>query len=144
MKVQIMDTPFDPWREIESYRREHPDLAGQYGATTIFVGTLRELSQGAQVSAMTLEHYPGMTERELEATCREAAERWDILDCLVLHRVGKLAPDEPIVLVAVWAAHRAPAFDACRHVVEALKSRVPFWKREQTASGGRWVEPESH
>ncbi len=143
MKVRITDAPFDPWHEIGDYRHEHPELAGQYGATAIFVGTMRELSQGAQVSALTLEHYPGMTERELEATCREAAGRWDILDCLVLHRVGKLAPDEPIVLVAVWAAHRAPAFDACRHVVEALKLRVPFWKREQTASGGRWVEPES-
>ncbi len=143
MKVRITDAPFDPWREIDSYRHSQPGLTGQYGATAIFVGSMRELSQGAHVSVLTLEHYPGMTERELEATCREAAGRWDILDCLAIHRVGKLSPDEPIVLVAVWAAHRAAAFDACRHVVEALKSRVPFWKREQTASGEHWVEPEA-
>jgi molybdopterin synthase catalytic subunit len=143
MKIQVTAKSFDPWREIENHRRSHPSLPGQYGATAIFVGTMRELSQGAQVSTLTLEHYPGMTERELEATCGEAAGRWDILDCLVVHRVGRLSPDEPIVLVAVWAAHRAPAFDACRHVVEALKTRVPFWKQEQTAAGPRWVEPES-
>jgi molybdopterin synthase catalytic subunit len=143
MHVQVTDKPFDPWHEIERYRRGRPGLAGQYGATAVFVGTMRELNAGASVSALTLEHYPGMTERELEAVCREAAARWDILDCLVLHRVGQLVPDEPIVLVACWAAHRAPAFDACRHVVEALKTRVPFWKREQTAAGARWVEPDA-
>lgn len=141
MHVHVTDKPFDPWREIEQYRREHPDLVGQYGATAVFVGTMRELDRDTRVSAMTLEHYPGMTERGLEAVCREAAGRWEILDCLVLHRVGKLKPDEPIVLVAVWAAHRAPAFNACRHIVEALKTHVPFWKQEQTASGVRWVEP---
>jgi len=143
MEVKVTDAPFDPWREIENHQRAHPALAGQYGATAVFVGTMRELNRGAPVSALTLEHYPGMTERELEAACRAAAARWEVLDGLVVHRVGRLAPDEPIVLVAVWAAHRASAFDACRHVVEALKTHVPFWKREETASGGRWVEPES-
>ncbi len=144
MKIQVTDKPFDPWREIENHRRGHPALAGHYGATAVFVGTMRELSQGTPVSALTLEHYPGMTEKQLESTCREAVARGDVLDCLVVHRVGRLAPDEPIVLVAVWAAHRAPAFDACRLIVEALKTHVPFWKREETASGGRWVEPEKH
>jgi len=144
MEVKITDAPFDPWREIEHHRRAHPGFAGRYGATAVFVGTMRELSGGAQVSALTLEHYPGMTEKQLEAACREAAARWEILDVLVVHRVGRLQPDEPIVLAAGWAAHRAPAFDACRHLIEALKTHVPFWKQEHTAAGVRWVEPESH
>ena len=141
MKVRITDAPFDPWREIEDYRHATPALAGGCGATAVFVGSLRDVNQGARVAAMTLEHYPGMTERELEAICREAAARWEILDTLVVHRCGVLKPDEPIVLVAVWAAHRDPAFAACRHIIDALKTRAPFWKREETASGPRWVEP---
>ncbi|MBI3571469.1 MAG: molybdenum cofactor biosynthesis protein MoaE [Gammaproteobacteria bacterium] len=141
MKVHVTGRPFDPWREIENYRRATPALAGNAGATTVFVGTMRDLSQGARVTAMTLEHYPGMTEKQLEAICREAAARWEILDMLVVHRYGALKPDEPIVLVAVWAAHRDPAFDTCRYIIDALKTRAPFWKREETKSGTRWVEP---
>ena len=140
MKVRVTDAPLDPWREIENHRRAHPALAGSSGATAVFVGTMRDVSQGERVTAMTLEHYPGMTEKQLEAICREAAARWEILDSLVVHRCGVLAPDEPIVLVAVWAAHRDPAFAACRHIIDALKTRAPFWKREETASGPRWVE----
>ena len=141
MKIRVTDVPFDPWREIEGYRHATPALAGDCGATAVFVGTMRDVSQGARVTAMTLEHYPGMTEKQLEAICREAAARWEILDTLVVHRGGALKPDEPIVLVAVWAAHRAPAFAACRHIIDALKTRAPFWKYEKTASGPRWVEP---
>lgn len=141
MKIRVTDKPFDPWREIEDHRRATPTLAGSAGATTVFVGTMRDLSQGARVTAMTLEHYPGMTEKQLEAISHEAAARWKILDTLVTHRYGALTPDEPIVLVAVWAAHRDPAFDACRYIIDALKTRAPFWKREETGSGPRWVEP---
>ena len=140
MKIRVTDVPFDPWREIEGYRHATPALAGDCGATAVFVGTMRDVSQGARVTAMTLEHYPGMTEKQLEAICREAAARWEILDTLVVHRCGALKPDEPIVLVAVWAAHRDPAFAACRHIIDALKTRAPFWKYEETASGPRWVE----
>ena len=141
MKIRVTDVPFDPWREIEGYRHATPALPGACGATAVFVGTMRDVSQGARVTAMTLEHYPGMTEKQLEAICREAAARWEILDTLVVHRCGALKPDEPIVLVAVWAAHRDPAFAACRHIIDALKTRAPFWKYEETASGPRWVEP---
>lgn len=141
MKVRVTDAPFDPWREIEDYRRATPALAGSSGATAVFVGTMRDVSQGERVTAMTLEHYPGMTEKQLEAICHEAAARWEILDTLVVHRCGVLTPNEPIVLVTVWAAHRDPAFAACRHIIDALKTRAPFWKHEETASGPRWVEP---
>lgn len=140
MKIRVTDKPFDPWREIKD-RRAALTLAGSAGATAVFVGTMRDLSQGARVTTLTLEHYPGMTEKQLETICHEAATRWKILDTLVTHRYGALTPDEPIVLVAVWAAHRDPAFDACRYIIDALKTRAPFWKREQTESGPRWVEP---
>jgi molybdopterin synthase catalytic subunit len=89
---------------------------------------------------MTLEHYPGMTEKELERIIGEAHERWQLLDELVIHRVGELLPNEPIVLVAVWSAHRKDAFEACRHIMEALKSRAPFWKKERLDQGVRWVD----
>ncbi len=141
MKVRVGPHPFDPWREIEGHRRAQPTLAGSAGATAVFVGTMRDVNQGARVTAMTLEHYPGMTEKQLQAICREAAARWEILDTLVVHRCGVIVPDEPIVLVAVWAVHRDPAFAACRYIIDALKTRAPFWKREDTASGPRWVEP---
>ncbi len=141
MKIRVTDQPFDPWREIEDYRHATPALAGRAGATTVFVGTMRDMSQGQPVTTMTLEHYPGMTEKQLEAICREAAARWKILDTLVTHRYGALTPDEPIVLVAVWSAHRGPAFDACRYIIDALKTRAPFWKCEETKFGTRWVDP---
>lgn len=89
---------------------------------------------------MTLEHYPGMTEKELERIVEEARENWSLLDELIIHRVGELLPNDPIVLVAVWSAHRKDAFEACRHIMEALKSRAPFWKKEQLDSSSRWVE----
>ena len=92
------------------------------------------------VTAMTLEYYPGMTEKHLEAISLEAARRWDILDSLIAHRVGEVQPGEPIVMVAVWSAHRAAAFDASRFLMEELKSRAPFWKKESLGEGSRWVE----
>jgi len=101
---------------------------------------MRQLNQGDAVRAMTLEHYPGMTEKYLEKVSNEAGERWSILDSLVVHRVGNLLPDDPIVVVAVWSAHRADAFDACRFIIDELKTRAPFWKQETTINGRRWVE----
>ena len=89
---------------------------------------------------MTLEHYPGMTERHIEKVCEEAAEKWDVIDALVVHRYGEISVSEPIVLVAVWSAHRAHAFDACRYIINYLKERAPFWKCESTHQGKRWVE----
>jgi molybdopterin synthase catalytic subunit len=102
---------------------------------------MRDVNEGDRVRSMTLEHYSGMTEAYLEKISQEAAQRWPILDSLVVHRVGDLAPSDPIVLVAVWSAHRAAAFDACRFLIEELKSQAPFWKKETLKSGtARWVE----
>jgi molybdopterin synthase catalytic subunit len=138
--VKVTAEPLDPWAEVSTYQQEQPSLAGQFGATAIFVGTMRNLNEGEVVRSMTLEHYPGMTEKYLEKVSTEAAGRWAILDSLVVHRVGGLQPDDPIVVVAVWSAHRASAFDACRFIIDELKTRAPFWKQETTAHGQRWVE----
>ncbi|MCH6583447.1 MAG: molybdenum cofactor biosynthesis protein MoaE [Proteobacteria bacterium] len=113
--------------------------AGKYGATATFVGTMRDFNQGDRVEQMTLEHYPGMTEKCLNEISKKASERWDIADSLIIHRVGSLQPNEPIVLVAVWSAHRAAAFEACRYLIEELKSHAPFWKREQLSEHSRWL-----
>ncbi|MGM0594210.1 MAG: molybdenum cofactor biosynthesis protein MoaE [Pseudomonadota bacterium] len=142
MSVVIHESPFRPWEALQRYESEvvAPRHGGKYGASAVFVGTMRDFNEGDEVRGMTLEHYPGMTEKELERITAEAAKRWTLLDTLILHRVGALLPDEPIVLVAVWSAHRKEAFEACRHIMEALKSRAPFWKREQLEDGYRWVE----
>ncbi|MEK7734316.1 MAG: molybdenum cofactor biosynthesis protein MoaE [Pseudomonadota bacterium] len=139
--IRVSEQPLDPWREIVVHQDAHPELAGRYGATAVFVGTMRNLNEGVAVEAMTLEHYPAMTGRELERIRDQAMKRWDLLDALVVHRVGRLQPDDPIVLVAVWSAHRDAAFAACRHLIDELKTRAPFWKKERTSGGERWVEP---
>ena len=113
---------------------------GKYGATASFVGTLRDHNQGDAVREMTLEHYPGMTEKFMQRVCDEAAQRWEILDTLIIHRCGQLQINDPIVLIAVWSAHRADAFAACQYLIDELKYRAPFWKREELAAGARWVE----
>jgi molybdopterin synthase catalytic subunit len=140
MRVVIQETALSPWQAIEAYQGEC--LApGSYGATATFVGTMRDFNEGDAVQGMALEHYPGMTEQYLEKISQEAAGRWDLLDSLIVHRVGPLQPNDPIVLVAVWSAHRKDAFEACRWLMEELKSRAPFWKKEQLEDGGhRWVE----
>lgn len=138
MKARVVAEPFDPWQELARYESSR-DLGGKVGAACVFVGTMRDFNQGIAVAAMSLEHYPAMTERELETIGREAAQRWAIEDWLVVHRVGALRPRDPIVLVAAWSGHREEAFAACRYIIEALKTRAPFWKREQTAGGARWV-----
>ena len=140
MSVEILSEPFDPWRRLQHYQ-DGRLAAGSYGATAVFVGTLRDFHAGDTVRGMTLEHYPGMTEKYLEQISRSAAGRWQLLDSLILHRVGELAPNEPIVLVAVWSAHRKEAFEASRWLMEELKSRAPFWKKERLSEGGeRWVD----
>jgi len=102
---------------------------------------MRDFNEGDDVTGMTLEHYPGMTEAQLQMIIDEACEQWILDDVLIVHRVGPLLPGDPIVLVACWSAHRAAAFDACRHLMEALKSRAPFWKKETLKDqSDRWVE----
>jgi len=138
--ILVSDSAFDPWSYLAEYQRERAGLAVQSGATAVFVGTMRDLNEGEAVQGMLLEHYPGMTENCLEKISQEAVQRWDLNDSLIVHRVGDLCPGEPIVLVAVWSAHRKAAFEASRWLMEELKSTAPFWKKEQLAKGGRWVE----
>ncbi len=140
MTIEIRNAPFDPPSELARYQGQALKRNGKHGAMASFVGTMRDVNEDAPVQAMTLEHYPGMTEKHLERIVDEAKKRWPIVDALIIHRVGALQPNDPIVLVAAWAAHRAPAFDACRYLIEELKTRAPFWKKEQRLESARWVE----
>lgn len=140
MTVKIRDGLFDPWLEVGQYQNAASVMAGKFGAASVFIGTMRDFNDGDEVKGMALEHYPGMTEQELEKIIAEASRRWQIIDALVIHRVGDILPGEPIVLVSVWASHRGDAFDASRYIMEALKSKAPFWKKELLKSEqSRWV-----
>ena len=133
--VRVQSEPFDPAAEVEALRAGNPRI----GAVVSFLGLMRDLNDGDRVEAMTLEHYPGMTEKALEAIVAEAAARWEVDGIRVVHRVGELRPEEPIVLVAVASRHRGEAFRACEFVIDYLKTRAPFWKKERVAGGERWV-----
>ncbi len=139
MPIEIRSSVFDPWIEIENHQKKM-NQQGKYGAIASFVGSMRDFNEGESVRSMTLEHYPGMTEKHLEEICQAAHQQWDLIDTLLLHRVGEIEIADTIVLVCVWSAHRAEAFDACRFIMEDLKSRAPFWKQEDTQQGKRWVE----
>ena len=140
MHIEVLMEAFDPWQRLQDYQVQHV-AAGSFGATAVFVGTMRDFNVSDSVQGMILEHYPEMTEKYLETISQSAAERWTLLDSLILHRVGELTPNDPIVLVAVWSAHRKDAFEASRWLMEELKSKAPFWKKEQLADGAaRWVE----
>ena len=134
MRVQAED--FDIGAEIAAFRRADPGI----GAIASFIGLVRDVNAGDTVSGMTLEHYPGMTEKALAAIVDEARQRWNIIDALVIHRIGELKPLDQIVLVVVSGAHRGAAFAACEFIMDYLKTQAPFWKKEQTAAGARWVE----
>ncbi|HNC52291.1 MAG TPA: molybdopterin synthase catalytic subunit MoaE [Accumulibacter sp.] len=134
--VRIQEADFDVGVELAALRRENPRV----GAVASFVGIVRDANEGSDVSELTLEHYPGMTETALAAIVDEARERWAIIDALVIHRVGRLLPTDQIVLVAVSSAHRGEAFAACEFIMDYLKTQAPFWKREVTAEGARWVD----
>ncbi len=136
MAVRVQAGDFDAGAEIAALRRGNPKI----GAVASFIGVARDVNDGESVSTMTLEHYPGMTEKALEGIVAEARARWNVIDILVVHRVGEIRPTEQIVLVAVAGAHRGEAFAACEFVMDYLKTRAPFWKKEQTTRGGRWVE----
>lgn len=139
MKIKIVETGFNPWQEIENYQQAATDFAGKFGATNIFIGTMRDFNEGDNVKGMTLEHYPGMTEKHLAKIVKDAMQQWALLDVLLIHRVGDLLPNQAIVLIAVWSSHRGDAFDSCRYIMEELKSNAPFWKKEQLVEGSRWV-----
>lgn len=134
MRVQTQD--FDVSTELASLRSGHPDA----GAVVAFVGTVRELDGAGTVSALELEHYPGMTEAALGDIAAQARRRWPVIDIAIVHRVGLLRASEQIVLAAVAARHRGDAFAACEFVMDILKTRAPFWKKEATPGGMRWVD----
>lgn len=136
MTVRVQTVDFDISAEIAALRRGNPKV----GAVASFIGVCRDANDGSAVTSMTLEHYPGMTEKALESIVAEAKRRWKVMDILVVHRVGELRPADQIVLVAVTGAHRGEAFAACEFIMDYLKTRAPFWKKEQTLQGARWVE----
>jgi len=136
MSVRVQTEDFDVSQEMLVLRQKNPKV----GAVASFVGVVRDLNDGDEVSTLTLEHYPGMTERSLEEIVSEAKSRWNIYDALIIHRVGTLLPLDQIVLVLVTSAHRGESFKACEFLMDYLKTRAPFWKKEQTSSGERWVD----
>ncbi|MDO9468602.1 MAG: molybdopterin synthase catalytic subunit MoaE [Thiobacillus sp.] len=136
MKIAVQTETFDLGAEVDAMRAGRTDI----GAIASFVGLARDLNEGSGVAAMTLEHYPGMTEKALAKLVDDANARWALLDVTVIHRIGRLLPGDPIVLVAVASPHRGEAFAACEFIMDFLKTQAPFWKNEETADGTRWVE----
>ena len=136
MPVRIQENDFDISAEIRALRKGDPRV----GAVVTFLGTVRDMNDGSKVKGMTLEHYPDMTEKALEDIISQAKTRWDIYQALVIHRVGPLLPEDQIVFVAVTSAHRGEAFAACEFMMDYLKTAAPFWKKEDTPEGARWVD----
>jgi molybdopterin synthase catalytic subunit len=134
--IRIQENDFDLSAEIAALRKDDPRV----GAVVSFLGTVRDINDGSQVKGMTLEHYPGMTEKALQEILDQAKSRWDIYSTLVIHRVGSLMPEDQIVLVVVTSAHRGEAFTACEFIMDYLKTAAPFWKKEDTPEGARWVD----
>jgi molybdopterin synthase catalytic subunit len=135
-RVSIQTDDFDLTAEVNTLRQQD----ARVGAVCSFVGTVRDRNEGQSVSTMELEHYPGMTEKAIEAMIDEAFRRFDILGARVIHRVGLLQPLDQIVLVVVTSAHRGESFQACEFLMDYLKTQAPFWKKEQTPEGARWVD----
>jgi molybdopterin synthase catalytic subunit len=136
MLISVQTEDFDLSTEIAKMRAHNPAI----GAVVSFVGLVRDLNEGLQVRAMELEHYPGMTEKSLEMIATQAKQRWNLIDCLIIHRVGALLALDQIVLVAAASAHRGEAFAACEFMMDYLKTEAPFWKKETTPEGQRWVD----
>ncbi len=136
MAIRVQTGDFDIAAEVLKLRRGNPKI----GAVACFIGLVRDINENAVVAEMTLEHYPAMTEKALADIVEQAKSRWDIMEAVVVHRVGTLKPTDQIVLVVVAGAHRGAAFAACEFIVDYLKTRAPFWKKEQTEKGARWVE----
>jgi molybdopterin synthase catalytic subunit len=136
VSVRIQAEDFDLTTEVAQLRAANPKV----GAVVTFVGTVRDLNEGERVAEMELEHYPGMTEQSIGAIIEQAGQRWPVSGALVIHRIGPLKPMEQIVLVAVMGAHRGEAFAACEFIIDYLKTEAPFWKKEQTPAGARWVD----
>ena len=141
MQIEVTQHAFSPWQRLSEYEQAQAKLKGQFGATAVFIGSMRDFNEDVSVNKMCLEHYPGMTEKFLTELAQQAQQQWQLLDVLIVHRVGEVTPGDTIVLVATWSAHRAHAYEANRHLMEALKSKAPFWKKETLEDGvTRWVE----
>jgi len=138
-RVIVQAADFDLGREVAALRGGDAGV----GAVAAFIGTVRDRNDGQGVSAMELEHYPGMTERAIEAMIDAAHQRFDIRGARVIHRIGVLQPEDQIMMVAVMSAHRGAAFQACEFLMDYLKTQAPFWKKEQTPQGARWVDARS-
>jgi len=136
LNIRIQEKDFDVSAEITALRKGDPRV----GAVVSFLGTVRDMNEGSQVKELTLEHYSGMTEKALQEILDQAKSRWDIYESLVIHRIGPLLPEDQIVLVAVTSAHRGEAFAACEFIMDYLKTAAPFWKKEDTPDGARWVD----
>jgi molybdopterin synthase catalytic subunit len=134
--VSIQAEPIEPNHELDLILGTDPAI----GAVVTFIGLMRDINEGDRVEALYLEHYPGMTEQALRQIVEETNQRWEIQDCRVVHRVGALLPTDPIVLVVVASQHRKEAFQACEFIIDYLKTKAPFWKKETTATGERWVD----
>lgn len=135
-RIRVQTEPFDAAAEQDALWRGFPRV----GALVSFIGLVRDFNAGSGVSCLTLEHYPGMTDKTLAAIADEAAGRWELDGITLIHRVGTLKPQEPIVFIGVASAHRGDAFRACEFLIDTLKTRAPFWKKEQTEQGERWVD----
>ena len=134
--IRVQEEDFDPGAELAQLTAGNPKIGG----LAVFVGLVRDMAGGQEISAMTLEHYPGMTEKMLAKIEAEAKARWPLEASLIIHRYGRMEPGEQIVLVAAASAHREAAFEACHFLIDWLKTKAPFWKQEETAAGPRWVE----
>lgn len=141
IEIIVTEAAFDPWQVIQTFQQQAQFNAQQSGANAVFVGTMRDFNEGDLVQAMRLEHYPAMTQKHLQQLVDKACVDWSLDHVLLRHRVGELIPAAPIVLVAVWSAHRRASFEACRQIMEDLKHQAPFWKQETLTDGSRrWVE----
>ena len=134
IRISVQESDFDTGKEINALQ-----MSG-VGGISVFVGVVRDINDDAAVSGLFLEHYPGMTEKQIEKIIHEASSRWEILSATVIHRVGQLEPSDQIVFVGVGSAHRGDAFDACEFIIDYLKTRATFWKKETVADGDRWLE----
>lgn len=139
--IRIQEAPFLPYAELAAFQQDKLQGRTDFGATTSFIGTMRDSNEGDDITAMELAHYPAMTEKMLAQIVEACCKDWPIQQAFIIHRVGLIKPAEPIVLIGVWSAHRKAAFGACRQLIEDLKHKAPFWKKEQLTSGDfRWVE----
>ena len=138
--IRVQEKAFDPALELKEFQRANRAS----GATVMFIGTVREMSEGARIEGMTLEHYPGMTEKALAEIETEAGKRWPLEASLIIHRHGRLSPGDDIVLVITASAHRQAAFESCAFLMDWLKTKAPFWKLEESQGAERWVEAKDH